>query len=77
VLCSREELPPFFKNTACHLESNEAWRAWRRDGRTSFVVAQESGGWTRLLGRPALRVHFCHTVGVCSLIEEGEWRIET
>jgi hypothetical protein len=77
VLCSHEELPPFLRSTACHLESSEAWRAWRKDGRTSFVVARESAGWSRLLGRPALRVHVCHTIGVYSLVEESRWQMET
>jgi hypothetical protein len=64
MLCNRSELPWIFRGYVRPSNANFAWRAWTRENRMCFLVAEIAEAESRLFGAAVLEVRFFDTEGL-------------
>lgn len=79
VLRRNEELPWIFRGYTHLSGANSAWRAWIRDGRIGFLVAERARAESRILGTDVLDVRFFDPDGLAfpddlwERLPDGTW----
>lgn len=64
MLCSSTELPWIFRGYVRPSNANFAWRAWTRESRICFLVAEIAEAESRLFGAVVLDIRFFDPQGL-------------